>query len=716
MFNLLPRFVKRWRGAIITIILASLLTIILRLSGIIQLLEWKALDLFFVNRASESPDERIVLVTVFEQDIQSLQEYPLSDLVLATLLEKIKNQNPRVIGLDIFRDFPVPSLGKNQSENQQDYSKLLEIFRSTPNLIGIAKITSSPTYPSVNPPTVLEDLGQLSAADLVVDNDGVVRRGNLFPIADGSAKSSIPSLGLSVALNYLATEGIEPLPTEKGWLKLKNTVFLPFQANSGGYIRTDDSGYQVLLNWRSCQAHFLQVSVSQVLKDEIPKDLFQNRIVLVGNNAISVKDIFLTPCSQGTGSTPATISGVEIQANLASQIISAVLDGRPLLQVFSDSQEYFWIVGWIVTVAVWGWKQRKLDNAYQTSIRVLTFTAVEAIVLISSSYLLFLQGWWIPLIPTLLGLGIAALMIISCIYITQLQEAKNNLEAKVASRTEELEQTLEQLSQFQQQLIIKEKQASLGTLTASIAHQIKNPLSLINVNISSSLSSLKKVEENLEENSLFFADIIQDIFPDKEQILSTFKENLTNSQEQVFRVNHIIQDTLCYFRQEQLNPSLSDLNNLISRVLQGFERQNQLSTQELPIIIETNYDTSIEPIKIISPEIEKALVNLIENAYYTVQSKQKRTEVNYIPTITIKTGNLGAQVEIRVRDNGEGISKDLVAQIFEPFWTNKPALKGTGLGLFFVYQIIVEIHKGEIRVDSVVGEYSEFIVTLPTDQ
>ncbi len=714
MFNLLPKFVKRWRGAIITIILASLLIIILRLSGILQLLELKALDFFFVNRPIESPDERIVLVTLLEKDIQSLQQYPLSDLVLATLLEKIKNQNPRVIGLDIFRDFPVPSRGKNQAENQQAYSNLLEIFRSTPNLIGIAKITSSPAYPSVNPPTVLEQLGQVSAADLVVDNDGIVRRGNLFPIADGSAKSSIPSLGLSVALNYLVTEGIEPMPTEKGWLKLKNTVFLPFQANSGGYIRTNDNGYQVLLNWRSCQAHFSQVSVSQVLKDEIPKDLFQNRIVLVGNNAISVKDIFLTPCSQGTGSTPATMSGVEIQAHLASQIISAVLDGRPLLQVWSDSKEYSWIVGSIVTVAVWGWKQRKLDNAFKISIKVLTFTAVEAIILIGSSYLLFLLGWWIPLIPTLLGLGVAALMIIACIYITQLQEAKNNLEAKVASRTEELEQTLEQLRQSQQQLIIKEKQASLGTLTASIAHQIKNPLSLINVNISSSLSSLQQVEENLEENSLFFADVIQDIFPDKEQILSAFKENLTNSQEQVFRVNNIIQDILGYFRQEQSNPSLTDLNNLIGQVLQGFERQDRLSTQELLITIETNYDTSIAPIEIISKEIEKALVNLIENAYYTVHSKQKKIGLNYIPTITIKTRNLGDKVEIRIRDNGEGIPKDLLDKIFEPFWTNKPALEGTGLGLFFVYQIIVEIHKGEIRVDSVVGEYSEFILTLLT--
>ena len=713
MFSLLAKFRKKQQGVIITSSVASLLIIILRLSGFLQLLETKALDLFFVHRARESHDQRIVLITLLEKDIQSLQEYPLSDRILGTLLEKIRIQNPNVIGLNIFSDFSIPSISKNQVENQQAYSDLLDIFRSTPNLIGIAKITKSSNYPNVNPPTILEQLGQLSAVDLVIDNDGVVRRGNLFPIADGSPKSSIPSLGLSVALNYLATEGIKPMATEEGWLKLKDTVFLPFQSNSGGYVNTNDSGYQVLLNWRSCQTHFSQVSVSEVLEDKIPKDLFKNRIVLVGSKAISVKDIFLTPCSQGTGSTPTTISGVEIQAHLASQIISAVLDGRPLIRVFSDSQEYFWIIAWIVTVSAWGWAQRKLDNAYQVIARILTFTVAEVIILMIGSYLLFLQGLWIPLIPNLLGLGVASLISISYIYITQLQEAKSNLEAKVASRTEELAQTLEQLSQSQQQLIIKEKQASLGTLTASIAHQIKNPLNLININISSSLIYLQELDDDLEKNGVFFADIIQDIFPDIEVILSAFKENLTNSQEQVFRVNYIIQDVLGYFRQEQSNPHLTDINKLIDRVIKGFERQNQLSFQESPITINTSYDPAIKPITIIAREIEKSLVNIIENAYYIVQCKQKRIEHDYVPKITIKTCNLEDRVEIKIRDNGEGIAPNVLDKIFEPFWTNKPALEGTGLGLFFAYQIIVEIHKGEIQVDSVLGEYSEFTITLP---
>lgn len=351
-------------------------------------------------------------------------------------------------------------------------------------MIGIAKITDSKAYPSISPPSTLKDLGQVSAADIVVDPDGIVRRGNLFPIANGSAKSSIPSLGLAVAFHYLATEGIKPLSTEDGWLKLKNTVFLPFQANDGGYVRADDNGYQILINWRSCGAKFPQVSVSEVLQESIPKNLFQGRIVLVGNQAISVKDNFTTSLSQGTGSTPSSMPGVEIQAHLASQIISTVLEGRPLLHVWSEPKEYLWLIFGIATVAIWGCQQQKRDNPFKIIIPVLSLLVIEAFILISSSYLLFLKGWWILIIPTLFGIVVAGVMIIGSIYIIELLDVNKKLESKVASSTEklkhtneelkhtneELEDTLEQLRQFQQQLIIKEKQASLGTLSGRIAH------------------------------------------------------------------------------------------------------------------------------------------------------------------------------------------------------------------------------------------------------
>lgn len=681
--------------------------------GIFELFESKALNFFFVHRLPENSDNRIILVTITEKDINDLEEYPLSDEVLTTLLKKIAKQKPNVIGLDIFRSFPVASSDNTRLQNQQANSDLQELFRSTPNLIGIAKITDSEENPSINAHPAFKKSGQISAADLIIDKDGIVRRGNLFPIADGSAKSSIPSLGLAVAFNYLATEGIKPSKDEEDWLKLKNTVFLPFKPNDGGYIRADDSGYQILLNWRSCGASFRQVSVSEVLQDRIPKDLFQGRIVLVGNQAISVKDNFLTPCSQGTGATPIARSGVEIQAHLASQIISAVLEGRPLLRVWSESKEYLWLVFWIVTVAVWGCQQQKRHNPFKIIVPILGLSAIEAVILIIISYSLFLKGYWIPIVPTLFSIVVAAVMIIGSIYIIQLLEAKKSLEFKVAERTKNLKDTLEKLHQFQQQLIIKEKQASLGTLSGRIAHQIKNPLSLIDINISSSLIFLRQLEQIIEENRLIFEDIIEEIFQNNEEIIFNLEEKLTDSQNQVIRINQIIQDVLSYFRQEQLATSLTDLNNLIDKVLQSVARQYQGTERESPMKLVTNFDTSVERIEIVPQEIEKALINLLENAYYTVLSKQNQTKDNYIPTITIQTRNLFNRIEIRIRDNGEGIAENTISKIFEPFWTTKPALEGTGLGLFFVHQIIIGMHKGEILVDSAKGEYTEFTVSLP---
>ena len=225
---------------------------------------------------------------------------------------------------------------------------------------------------------------------------------------------------------------------------------------------------------------------------------------------------------------------------------------------------------------------------------------------------------------------------------------------------------------------------------------------------------LQQLSQIIKENSLLFEDIIQEIFPDNEQIIFNLEEKLTDSQKQVIRINQIIQEVLSYFRQEQLTPSLNDLNSLIDKVLRLIERQYQGMERESPVKLVTNFDFSVKPIEIVPQEIEKALINLLENAYYTVISKKTKSEDNYIPTITIQTRNLFERIEIKIRDNGEGIAEKDISQVFEPFWTTKVALKGTGLGLFFAYQIILEMHQGEILIASTEGEYTEFTVTLPT--
>ena len=708
MFTRLQKLERRWRGAVFITLLASLLVIALRLLSFFEFIEWKALDFFFVNRLSTDRNAEIVLVTVTEDDIQYLQEYPLSDKVLTELLKKIKQQEPSVIGLDIFRDFAVASKANNPEQNRLAYTNLQELFKSTPNLIGIAKITNSEAYPSVSSSSILKQQGQLAAADQIVDDDGVVRRGNLFPVTDGSAISSIPSLGLAAALNYLKTKDIKPLATKDGWLKLENSVFLPFEANDGGYIRADDKGYQILLNWQSCNSEFFQkVTIKSILQQQIPEDLFQERIVLVGNKSASVKDNFVTPCSWGTGSTPNTMAGVEIQAHIASQIIANVLYGQPILKIWSEPIEYLWFVLWIATVSIFGWKQRIYDNPWRIFLSLLVLTAIEIAILIIVSYLLFANSWWIPIIPTLFGIGLTAVIVLGSVYIVQLLKVNKNLENRVAVRTKKLEQTLQKLKQFQEQLIVKEKQIALGTLTTRIAHQIRNPLSLIDINITSCHRLVEKLQQIIEENEPIFGDIIHEMFQTNEYVLPSLEENIKDSKKQVVRINRIIESILSYSRQEQIDFSFTPFNNLIAKTLSLVAEQHKDSSVKLI----TNYDHLIETIEIVPLEIEKALINLLENAYFAVQSKRKKSE-HYIPTITVKTTDLGDRVEVVILDNGEGIADELISYIFEPFWTTKSAFKGTGLGLFFVYQIIVKMHKGKIAVKSIVGEYSEFKIEL----
>ena len=547
MFTQLQRLEKRWRGAAFITLLASLLVIALRLLGFFEFLEWKALDFFFVNRSSTDKNAEIVLVTITEDDIQYLQEYPLSDEVLTELLRKIKQQEPTVIGLDIFRDFSVASKANSPEQNILAYVKLQELFRSTPNLIGIAKITNSEAYPSVNSFSTLKQLGQLAAADQIVDDDGVVRRGNLFPITDGSAISSTPSLGLAVALNYLKTRNIKPLSTKDGWLKLKNSVFLPFEDNDGGYIRADDKGYQILLNWQSCSTkYFPRVTVKKILQQQIPEDLFRERIVLIGNQAVSVKDNFATPCSRRTGSTPNTMTGVEIHAHIASQIIANVLHELPILKNWSELIEYSWFVFWIATISIFGWKQQKYDNPWRIFLSLLVLTVIEIVILIVVSYLLFAYGWWTPIVPTLFGIGLTAVIVVGSVYIIQLLKVNKDLENRVAVRTEEIEQTLKKLRQSQQQLIIKEKQIALGTLSTRIAHQIRNPLSLIDINLASCHRLVEQLQQIIEENELIFGDIIQEMLQSNEHILPSIEENIKDSKKQIIRINGIIGSILSY--------------------------------------------------------------------------------------------------------------------------------------------------------------------------
>lgn len=397
------------QGVILTVSVVVFVIVFFRLLGLFQPLEWTVLDIFFKLRPSEVPDKRIIIVAIEETDIKKLKQYPISDKVIATTLTKINQQQPRAIGLDIVRDIPV----------NPGHQELVRAFKTTPNLWGIEKVIGDEHVAKVDAPPVLKKLGQVATIDTITDGDGVVRRTLLFPKAED--KESIPSLGLAVAMTYLEKQGIIATSGEDGYLQLGKTLFVPLKANNegrsndGGYININAGGYQILLNYRGPANSFDKVSLVDLLEDKLPPQLMRDRIVLIGYEAASVKDNFLTPYSLGIETTPIRTSGVEYHANIASMVLSSVLDNRPLLKFLSEPLEYFLIVlgTGIIPLLTWKWQNQNTELFLVKYLPVINITfLISFLGLIASSYLAFLVGWWIPVVQPIVGLFVSSIVMI----------------------------------------------------------------------------------------------------------------------------------------------------------------------------------------------------------------------------------------------------------------------------------------------------------------
>jgi adenylate cyclase len=365
----------------------------LRSIGFLQPFELAALDEFFRRRPNESVDERVVIVEVNEEDVRK-HGLPLPDNKLAQLITNIKQQQPRAIGLDIYRDLPV----------EPGYQELVNVFKTTPNLIGIQKVIGSAYGVAINPPPALYELGQVSSNDLVPDPDGKIRR-SLLSIKTKNGETVV-GLGAQLALLYLEAENItlESVDATNNKLKLGKATFTPFAANDGGYVHADLGGYQILANFRNIKSGFRTISASEVLNGRIPPDFGRNRIVLIGVTAESVDDYFFTSYSNSLLSSEVKrSSGVFIHADIASQIISAALNGRPQIKFWSDHQEWLWIFAWSIAGSSLIWMRRnkkKSINFALTNVYILLLSTT----IIGGSYIAFLSGWWLPVVPAFLAL------------------------------------------------------------------------------------------------------------------------------------------------------------------------------------------------------------------------------------------------------------------------------------------------------------------------
>ena len=365
-------------------------------------MEWVTLDSFLRLRPSEPIDERVVIVGINEEDIQGIRNYPIPDREIAKLLRTVQKYQPRVIGLDIVRDIPV----------EPGHTELVAAFKDIKNLIAVEKVLPVGIKP---PPDLPPE--QIGFADYLSDDDGKVRRALLGTSRPEDDKNYAYSLSLRLAETYLKAEGIELSNglRDREAMRFGSTELPRFFPNSGGYVRTDDFGVQVLLNYRNGRERFRTLSLKEINDIEagngnpnVLRDIFCGRIVLIGVTAPSIKD-FTDTSAIANLQPPGKIYGVEFHAHVVSQIVSAVLDGRPVLKTWLQGWEYLWIVGWGV-LAIY------LGRLTQSPLKNLVYVALASLGLVGIGYAFIIGGWWIPVAPALLVLVIIIGAVFSSVY------------------------------------------------------------------------------------------------------------------------------------------------------------------------------------------------------------------------------------------------------------------------------------------------------------
>jgi signal transduction histidine kinase/ligand-binding sensor domain-containing protein len=279
---------------------------------------------------------------------------------------------------------------------------------------------------------------------------------------------------------------------------------------------------------------------------------------------------------------------------------------------------------------------------------------------------------------------------------------------EIAAQRDNLEQTLDELKSTQSQLVQREKMASLGELTAGIAHEIQNPLNFVNnfSEVNDELLKELKVEAdkgNLEEVKAIANDI-------------AFNSEKINHHGK--RADAIVKGMLQHSRSSTGQKEPTDINALADEYLRLAYHGLRAKDKSFNANFKTEFDNSIPKINVVPQEIGRVILNLINNAFYAVSEKTKSSMLNaegYEPTVTVRTSKQKERVEIRIADNGNGIPQKILDKIFQPFFTTKPTGQGTGLGLSLAYDIITKGHNGELKLETKEGEGSEFIIQLPTN-
>jgi CHASE2 domain-containing sensor protein/nitrogen-specific signal transduction histidine kinase len=669
------KFVQ-WRCFGAMAIGSSATAIALQLTGAFQLLELTTFDHWIRLRPAAPIDRRVVLVTIDEQDIARLRRSAISDETLATLLQKLKQHRPSVIGLNLYRDLPV----------EPGHQALLDVFATTPNLIGVEKVLSAPNDSAIAAPPILRDRDQVAASDLVPDIDGRIRRGLIsmrISSSSGKQTKTILTLGTKLALIYLASKQIEPerIDPDGTRIRLGKTQLVALENHEGGYVRADIGGYQILTNVRREHLEFSRISLTDVLQDKIPANLIAGRIVFVGATAASLGGRFYT---SHTTSVETQSSGVELQASLANQLVSAALDGGPLLRGLSEPLEWSWIF-------LWSCVGTGLGGLLRSPRSGMVAIPVTVVGLFGGVYILFLGGWWLPTASAIAALGGAGLASRGLLMWKQLQQSNQalsdyakTLELKVQERTHELIQQNLVLERARQEAEAANRAKT--TFLANINHELRTPLSIIY-----SSSELIAYDKSLN--------------PKHRERLSTIDRSV---QHLLNLINSVLE--LARLEAEVVEPELQAVSLWAElEALQLMFRPQAVAkglefcciyAPDLPKTIQTD-----------GQKLRQVLINLLNNAIKFTDSGRITLRVFSRPAAQKNSEQLHFEVE----DTGAGIAPDELEQLFQAFVQTESGRKsrqGTGLGLAISRQFI-KLMGSEIQVQSKIGGGTKFSFALP---
>ncbi len=641
-------------------------------TGMLQTSEKSVLDHGFRLRQLSTPSPPITLVVTTETDLQQLKQWPLSDETLAQVIQTIQNAQPSVIGLNLHRDQAL----------QPGTQALNQIFATSENLIGVRKVVTEPADPPLNPPTALAQTGRIAASDVLPDRDGRLRR-HLLALGDDDG-NIVLSLGARVALDYLAREqGIkqEPAHHDAKAIRLGQAIFQALKPSDGGYVEADGGGYQILSNFYDSPAIFETISINDLLRGEFEEAQIRDRIVLIGTTAPSLQNPFFTPMTQ---TADQAWFGVELQADLAGQIVAAATAGRPLLRGAPEAIDWLWIMLWASGGAILG--------TYLPSRQLSLMLALPlgGILLLSSGYLLLVNGWWMVVIApglAFVGAGLLSRRLVLDQHLvqsrTQLLTYQSTLNEQVEERTHVLQTQNLQLVEAQQQAEAS-NQAKSDFLTR-MSHELRTPLNSI-----IGFSSLMRNDTSL---GLVYRENLGIIRQSGEYLLSL--------------INDVLDFAKIEANQVTVEQGAVNLHTLIA----SLESMFRLQADQKRIKFRCSIDAQV-PQYITTDErkLRQVLINLLGNAI-------KFTPGGHVILRIWKETDLPARLHFEVEDTGVGIAQAELDTIFEPFTQSnisaaQASEPGTGLGLA-ISKNLVQRMDGKIWANSQPGQGSRFHVTLP---